>query len=84
MGGAFYLECFRVESRALVVRYAAAILRVADALERHAILQGDQVAALSIPRRKTGQGLLPSVQGPPWLSTRPGVPSIAVPGWPSR
>ena len=60
MGGAFYLEWLRVEARALVVRYAAAILRVADALERHAILQGDQVAALIHPPKEDRPGSAPS------------------------
>jgi hypothetical protein len=49
MGGAFYLEWLRVEARALVARYEAAILRVADALERHAVLRGEQIAALVHP-----------------------------------
>jgi hypothetical protein len=53
MGGAFYLEWLRAEARALVVRYQDEILRVADALERHAVLRADEVAALVIapPRR---------------------------------
>jgi hypothetical protein len=44
--GALYKEWMRIETRALVIRYGAAILRVADALERQAVLTGDQVAAL--------------------------------------
>ena len=44
--GAWYLDWLREEARAFVVRYHAAILRVADALERHAVWRGDQVAAL--------------------------------------
>ena len=41
-----YLALLRHEARALVVRYHAAIRSVADALERHAVLSGDAVAAL--------------------------------------
>ena len=52
MSGAFYLEWLRGEARALVLRYRAAILRVADALERHVVLQGEQVAALVYPPKR--------------------------------
>lgn len=45
-----YLGWLRAEARALVVRYGAPILRVADALERHAVLDGEQIAALIYPR----------------------------------
>jgi hypothetical protein len=43
---AAYLSWLRAEARLLVIRYSAAILRVAEALERHAVLNGEQVAAL--------------------------------------
>jgi hypothetical protein len=42
----FYLAWLRAEARILVTTYAPAILRVAEALERHAVLNGEQVAAL--------------------------------------
>jgi hypothetical protein len=51
--GIFYLEWLRAEAREFVTRYQAAILRVADALERHAVLQGAQVAALVHPPNPT-------------------------------
>ena len=47
--GMFYLEMLRAEAREFVIRYQAAILRVADALQRHAVLEGEQVAALVHP-----------------------------------
>jgi hypothetical protein len=43
---ALYLSWLRAEARLLVIRYSPAILRVAEALERHAVLNGEQVAAL--------------------------------------
>jgi len=52
--GTFSLEMLRCEARNLVVRYHAAILRVADVLERRAVLTGEQVAALVYRRRDTG------------------------------
>jgi hypothetical protein len=52
--GPHYLAWLRAEARDLVTRYAAAILRVADALERRAILTGDAVAALVHPQRSKG------------------------------
>ena len=51
--GIWYLSWLREEAKAFVIRYHAAILRVADALERHAVLRGDQVAALVFPPRTT-------------------------------
>jgi hypothetical protein len=44
--GALYLEFLRASARELVIRYARAIVRVADALERLHVLTGEQVAAL--------------------------------------
>jgi hypothetical protein len=52
LGGAHYLAWLRAEAEALVIRYRTAILRVADALERLAILQGEQVAALVHPPKE--------------------------------
>ena len=46
-----YLAWLRGEARQLVVRCAPAILRVADALERSAVLDGEQVAALVRPSK---------------------------------
>jgi hypothetical protein len=43
---AAYLAWLRAEARLLVTTYAPAILRVADALEKYAVLNGEQVAAL--------------------------------------
>ncbi len=51
--GAYYLEWLRAEARELVIRYRSAILRVADALERHAVLSGEQIAALVRPSKGT-------------------------------
>ena len=51
LGGAHYLAWLRAEAEALVIRYRTAILRVADALERHAVLRDEQVAALVYPSR---------------------------------
>jgi hypothetical protein len=45
----FYVEWLRAEARELVMRYRAAIERVADALARHAVLRGEQVAAFVYP-----------------------------------
>ena len=53
--GVFYLAWLRAEARELVLRYQAAIRRVGDALERHAVLRGDEVAALVHPSRKEEQ-----------------------------
>jgi hypothetical protein len=47
--GGHYLEWLRAEARALVLRYRFAVLSVADALERAAVLSGEQVAALVYP-----------------------------------
>lgn len=44
-----YLEWIRADAGELVRRYQAAILRVADALERRAVLRGKHVAALVYP-----------------------------------
>jgi hypothetical protein len=59
-----YLELLRHEARALVIRYHLAILRVADALERQAILSGDQVAALIYPRGRLSGGAFPASEVP--------------------
>jgi hypothetical protein len=48
--GMFYLEWLRASARALVMRYSAAILRVADALERHAVLRASKSPPSCIPR----------------------------------
>jgi hypothetical protein len=48
----WYLEWLRAETRELVIRNRVAILRVADALERHAVLRGEQVAALVYPPKQ--------------------------------
>lgn len=48
-GVAYYVELLRIEARTLVVRYRDAILRVAAELERRAVLQGAQVAAIVYP-----------------------------------
>ena len=48
-GAAHYLAWLRAEASQLVIRYRAAIVRVADALERHAVLAGDAIAALVYP-----------------------------------
>jgi len=53
--GIFYLAWLRAEASELVMRYQAAIRRVGDALERHAVLRGDEVAALVHPSRKEEQ-----------------------------
>lgn len=58
-GTTHYLEWLRAEARALVWRYRAAILRVADALERHAILRGEQVAALVYPSKEGTSNAIP-------------------------
>ena len=51
--GAFaYLRWLTSEAELFVARYAAAILRVADALERHAVLRGDAIAALVYPPKE--------------------------------
>jgi len=47
--GGHYLGWLRAEARELVICYHGAISRVADALERHAVLAGEQVAALVHP-----------------------------------
>ena len=49
--GWHYLEWLRAQAREFVVRYRSTILRVADALERHEVLRGDEVAALVYPNR---------------------------------
>jgi hypothetical protein len=58
LGGAHYLAWLRVEAETLVVRYRAAILRVADMLERHAVLAGDQIAALVYPPKEVPVSIL--------------------------
>lgn len=45
-GARHYVEWLRVEANELVLRYAAAIGRVAEALERREVLDGPAVAAL--------------------------------------
>lgn len=50
--GPYYVEWLRCEARELVTRYHAAIRRVADALERSAVLRGDQIAALVHPTQE--------------------------------
>jgi hypothetical protein len=47
-----YVAWLQAEARGLVIRHRHAILRVADALERHAVLRGDAIAALVYPNRK--------------------------------
>ena len=51
MAAAHYFEMLRIEPQGLVTRYSAAILRVAEVLERHAVLRGDQASALVFPKR---------------------------------
>jgi hypothetical protein len=51
MAAAHFFEMLRIEPQDLVMRYSAAILRVAEALERHAVLRGDQASALVFPKR---------------------------------
>jgi hypothetical protein len=54
--GPLYAEMLRVEARLLVTRHHRAILRVADALEREAVLDGAQIAALVRPQKAPSRG----------------------------